>query len=491
MVYDTTSQQHHSYPQPTPTHATVPHLVLPSVYESPLDKALCYSDCPPLPIQGRLTNSLYGSTSLPNYPPLRLNRNLSDQYCNSTRMESSRSNRSLSQGSWDSATAQPLVPMSTPLAHSSSQPSFSSVSNKEPGGAIGRTKSTKRPQGSSSKRPTADDFRNLVLCPRDREALLLYYVGTDARYTLAKNHAGMMVRASIKSDDIAIKMREAAEPLDSIDIFLGFLLDYQGIKQEQKGCLALRICIGALTALLGDFSQGNGTENFASDPQAAVVPKGYLARCKTFDQSLPGILVRLATKLEKSMNLYRHRRSPSSSLVAKFQEMSDTLDVWNQHLGDGTFAAPYRIAFDWLKNHPNQVDTRRRNQAYNEQASPSLSDTTRPSPTQCDSNFLSPMSVYAEASRGPNMSNMRATNADVPGQYEDSLFKPPTGVTFYGSTSMASSSPPFNPAIYRNTSFDENLGIPALTPDDFRALTHHEHPSSTGQYHTTGSGYSF
>ncbi|KAJ1301694.1 hypothetical protein OPQ81_008929 [Rhizoctonia solani] len=154
--------------------------------------------------------------------------------------------------------------------HSSSQSSFGSASNRESNSVSGsRVKSTKRPQGSPSKRPTPDEFRVLVLFPRDHEALILDYVGTDSKYTLAKNHAGMMVRSSIKSQDMAGKMQEVAEPLDAIDIFLGFLLEYQGLKAEQKGCVSLRICFGALTALLGDFSQGSSVENFVSQSKAS------------------------------------------------------------------------------------------------------------------------------------------------------------------------------------------------------------------------------
>ncbi|KAJ1301695.1 hypothetical protein OPQ81_008930 [Rhizoctonia solani] len=169
--------------------------------------------------------------------------------------------------------------------------------------------------------------------------------------------------------------------------------------------------------------------------------------------------------------------------------MSDTLEVWNRYLMDDTFASPARIAADWLRNHPNQVDSRRRNQAYSEQTSPALSDTTRPSPSQCDSNYFSPMTVHGEPSRPSNRSNMHLTSLDGSNQYE-SLFKPSTGVTFFGPSSMGPSSLPYNPNLFRSPAgFDESMNLPSLT--DGHALTmfaHHIHSPNT--YHATGSGYS-
>ncbi|CAE6421354.1 unnamed protein product [Rhizoctonia solani] len=493
MIYDSTSRQHHPYPQIVPTHNTIPHFALPDRCEDSLDKDLCYSDCPPYSSQGRLTGSLYtGSVSFTDYIPPRLNQASSRQYSSSSRMETNRNNRSPIQGHWDPSLTQPLAPIPAPLAHSSSQSSFSSISNKElNGGMGGRTKSIKRSQGSSSKRPSPDDFRSLVLRPQDHEALIYDYVGTDAKYTLAKNHAGMMIRSSIKSQEMPSKMREVFVPLDSIDSFLGFLLEHQGMKQEQKGCVALRICMGALAALMGDFSQANGVENFVSDPHAAVVPREYLGQFRSFNPNLYGILRRLSTKLEKSMNLYRHRRSPSGSLVAKFQEMSDTLEVWNKYLTDDTFLPPFRIASDWLKNHPAQVDSRRRNQAYSEQASPSLSDTTGPSPVQYDSNYLSPVSQYGETSLTPSRSAMRPATMDGQIQY-DSLFRPnpsAAGVTYYGSSGIPAGSTAFNPNLYRTTGgLDECLNIPSMS-GGLGGFAHQSHSPHTGQYQGTNPGY--
>ncbi|CAE6487133.1 unnamed protein product [Rhizoctonia solani] len=493
MVYDPTSRQHHPYPQIAPTHNTIPHLALPDLCDDSLDKDLCYSDCPPHSSQGKLTGTLYtGSASFTDYILPHLNRTPSRQYSSSSRMETNRNNHSPIQSHWDPSIAQPLAPMPTPLAHSSSQSSFSSISNKELNGGTGsRTKSMKRSQGSSPKRPTLDDFRSLVLRSLDYEALIYDYVGTDARYTLAKNHSGMMVRLSIKSQEMSSRMREVFEPLDSIDIFLGFLLEHQGMKQEQKGCVALRICMGALTALMGDFNQANGVENFVSDPHAAVVPREYLGRFRSFNSNLYEILRRLSAKLEKSMNLYRHRRSPSISLVAKFQEMSDTLEVWNKHLADDTFLPPFRIASEWLKNHPAQVDSRRRNQAFSEQASPSLSDTTGPSPIQCDSNYLSPVSQYGESSLSPNRSAMRPAAMDGGQIQYDSLFRPSpsaAGVTYYSSNGIPASSMAFNPNLYRTTGGLEGcLNLPSMT-GGLEGFAHQSH-SNTGQYQGTNPGY--
>ncbi|CAE6362112.1 unnamed protein product [Rhizoctonia solani] len=494
MFYDATSQQHHSYPHLPPIHNSIPSLVLSDLCEDSLNRDPCYSDCPVPSSEGRLAGSLYvGSAPIPDYTFSSRNQATSTRYPNRLRMETSQNDCSSSQSSWDpSAALSPST--STPMARPRSQ-SLSCRSNKEfGGGAVVRTKpSLKRTQGSSSsKRPTIDDFRKLILRFHDYVSLLYAYVGTDSRYTLAKNHAAMIVRERVKSQEIENKMREVFEPLDLIDTFLGYLLEHQEMKQEQKGCVALRICMGALAALLGEFGQGNAVENFASDPHAPIVSREYLGRFRTFNPNLCDVLRRLSTKLEKSMNMYRHRRSPSSSLVAKFQEMSDTLDVWNGFLMDDTFLTPFRIASDWLKNHPNQVEGRRRNQAYSEQASPSSSDTNRPSPTQYDSNYLSAGNLYGDISRSPNRSAVRQPAMD-PVPYE-SLFRsgPPTagtGVTYFGSNSMPASSMSFHGNIYRTASgLDDSLNLPSLTGEF--GFVQQGHPANTGQYQGTGPGYS-
>ncbi|KAG8690942.1 hypothetical protein FRC11_007953 [Ceratobasidium sp. 423] len=170
--------------------------------------------------------------------------------------------------------------------------------------------------------------------------------------------------------------------------------------------------------------------------------------------------------------------------------MSDTLNVWNQYLADSTFASPSRIASDWLRNHPTQVDSRRRNQAYSEQASPTLSDVTRPSPPQPDSNYLSPMSAFAEPPRLPNRGNGRPTGTDASIQY-DSLFtyRTPTGVTFYGPQAGSTSSTPFNHSLYpASGGLNGNTSLPPLT-DELGLMGHQTHSSNTGQYHGANSGY--
>ncbi|KAH7334301.1 hypothetical protein B0J17DRAFT_672861 [Rhizoctonia solani] len=466
---------------------TFSDLTLPISCEDSLDNDLCYSSY--FSNQGKLLNTLHsGSTSLLSYTPTRINLDTSGKHSNLIRMETHRNNYPPTPAPWDPSTTRSMAP---PLAHSNSQSSFSSVHSKElnSGTSTRGGKPTKKPQ-TSSKRPTPDDFRNMVLFPREHEQLLLDYVGTDSKYTLAKNHAGMMVRSSIKSQDILNKMREVAEPLDAIDLFLGFLLEYTGVKQEQKGCVALRICFGALTALLGDFSQGSCVENFVSDPHAAVVPKEHLAGFRSYNPRLSGILRRLSTKLEKSVNLYRHRRSPSGSLVAKFQEMADTVNIWNKHLMDDTFAGPSQIASDWLRNHPTQVDSRRRNQAYNEQASPILPDTPHVSPPQCDSNYLSPMSAYGEPSRSPNRSHMHPPTVEAPIQYE-SLFRASpstTGVTYFGHANMPTGSISFNNPTRYGSGLEESLS-PSSLENGLAVFAHQSFSHSTGQYHGTSSGY--
>ncbi|KAF8692551.1 hypothetical protein RHS03_08610, partial [Rhizoctonia solani] len=401
----------------------------------------------------------------------------------------------------DSNWCSPLPPttMSVPTLHSSSQVSFSASPSIESGNMTSnrsRQAVAKRCQGPSSRRPTPEDFRSMVLCPHEHEAQIHDYVGTDSKYTLAKNYAGMMVRSSVKSHDMRAKMHEVSQALDSINLFLRFLLDYEGLRSEQKGCVSLRICFGALTALLGDFSQGNCVELSASDPNAPVVSREYLPQFRDYSPELGEILRRLSERLEKSINLYRHRRSPSCSLVTKFQEMWETLEVWNKYLMDDTFAIPSRIASDWLRNHPNQVDNRRRNQAYNEQTSPNLSDNSRPSPTNYDLNYLSPISAYAEAIHSPR-GNGRSARTDGSFSYEpESLFKASTsatadGVTYFSSANMSSGSMPFDASgnIYRTPSaLGQTLNFTPIT-GDFMAYAHQSHSHNARQYPGTGSGY--
>ncbi|CAE6414252.1 unnamed protein product [Rhizoctonia solani] len=484
-IYGATPQRHHPYSQSSPTQNTPSEFGQPTFSEKPVDKDSC---CLNYSNERSLGGVLYhGSASLNCPPPTRTNQDLYGKHSYFMITEGHRNNRSFTQGLWGLSAAPTLVPMSAPSTHSSSQSSSPSIPNREPNTSAGiRAKPSLKRQQGSSKRPSPDEFQNLVLFPRDHESILLEYVGTDSKYTLAKNHAGMIVRSSIKSQDITSRMHEVAEPLDAIDIFLGILLEHQALKLEQKGCLSLRICFGALTALLGDFSQGGGVENFVSDPHAAVVPREQLAQFRDYNPNLKVLLRRLSEKLEKSMNLYRHRRSPSGSLVAKFQEMSDTLNVWSQYLGDNTFASPSRIASDWLRNHPTQVDSRRRNQAYSEQASPILSDATRSSPPQVDANYLSPMNAFSEPPRLPNNGNMRPTSTDAPIQHEN-LFR--SGVTFYGPQVASTGSIPFNHGLYPTMGgLNENINMPSL-PGGLGILGHQSHSPNAAQYHANNSGF--
>jgi hypothetical protein len=77
--------------------------------------------------------------------------------------------------------------------------------------------------------------------------LLLQYVGADSRYTTAGSHAGIYVRSSVHSSDPAKQLKEATASLSYIKNFLSFVhsLDKDVLKQEQKGCLALRVYVSA------------------------------------------------------------------------------------------------------------------------------------------------------------------------------------------------------------------------------------------------------
>lgn len=93
----------------------------------------------------------------------------------------------------------------------------------------------------------------------------------------------------------------------------------------------------------------------ASDPNAPVVPDAYLKSFRHFHEPLTDILRQLSDKLEKSINMYRHRRSPSASLVIKFQGMLTTLKRWNDFLGDDTFAGPTKVVDTWLNHVSHNV----------------------------------------------------------------------------------------------------------------------------------------
>ncbi|CEL53955.1 hypothetical protein RSOLAG1IB_06738 [Rhizoctonia solani AG-1 IB] len=483
-----------SYPRLSPARSSAPQTAPDSYCNDQLDKDQnCPTKCPP---PRSLQDLLYGG-SVDLFGATYLSSPLDTGAFNMPSLASVKgyqtSDTSTKEHIWEppvTATAS----MHSHVFRPSSQPSFSTPPTIEPNNKANsrsRQSMTKKPQGASSRRPNIEDFISMVFCPREHEAYIHDYVGTDSKYTLAKNYAGMMVRSSVKSHDMRDKMHEVFQTLDAMDLFLRFLLDHGELKPEQKGCLSLRICFGALTALLGDFSQGNCVELSASDPNAPVISRNHLPRFRNYNPELTLILRRLAEKLEKSMNLYRHRRSPSCSLVAKFQEMSDTLQVWNEHLKDDTFSSPSRIASEWLRNHPQQVDNRRRNKAYSEQASPNLSDNSRTSPTNYDLNFISPMSSYTEPTHMSQGSG-HSTRTDGSFSYDgESLFETgpqatAAGVTYFASTNMSTSPMSFEPtsSLYHSTNtVDQNMGFSPIT-NGFATFTHNPR-----QYPGPGPGY--
>ncbi|KAB5589871.1 hypothetical protein CTheo_6691 [Ceratobasidium theobromae] len=263
-------------------------------------------------------------------------------------------------------------------------------------------------------------------------------------------------------------MREVSNRLAAIDSFLQFLFDGE-LKPEQKGCITLRISFAALTALLGDFSMGQLP---ASDPNAPVVPDAYLKSFRHFHEPLTDILRQLSDKLEKSINMYRHRRSPSASLVIKFQGMLTTLKRWNDFLGDDTFAGPTKVVDTWLNHHPNQVNNKQRGSGYGEQSSPTTSD-SHTSPGQYDSSLMSPMPAYDESlNRRSSPNNVRATGGSGTQAY-DSLFH----------TVNHSSNVTFFPSAFNALGFSQ---------DALSGMYAHFPPPSPGpnqgSFHTTGYG---
>jgi hypothetical protein len=112
-------------------------------------------------------------------------------------------------------------------------------------------------------------------------------------------------------------------------------------------CLLSR-CFNSLTALLGDFSVG--TDIPVSDPHAPIVLRHDLATFRNRYPSIVTVLNELSAEFVKSINTYRHRRSPSPSVVTKLQGILKTLGVWNDFLGDATFIEPTTIIRTWLTN---------------------------------------------------------------------------------------------------------------------------------------------
>ncbi|KAG9105266.1 hypothetical protein FRC07_009441, partial [Ceratobasidium sp. 392] len=275
------------------------------------------------------------------------------------------------------------------------------VSQSPTSGANNRiTNKPSKKQQAASKRLTVQDFQLLLQAPAHADELLRQYVGADSRYMLAATHAGIFVRMNVRASDLSSRLKEATTALTCVRDFIRFVLSIpkHELKPEQQGFLALRVSYSALTALLGDFS--GDADVHAGDPQAPIVSRSDLPTFRHSYLPVAQIMIDLSAELGTSVNTYKHRRSPSPSVVLKLEVMLRTLEVWNDYLRDSTFTEPTRIIRTWLENHPEQVMSAYRTRpSTSGQPSPSFSD-RRPSP---------------------------------PGQYEMPLF-PPYGSEMFGSS---------------------------------------------------------
>ncbi|KAF8593166.1 hypothetical protein BDV93DRAFT_529984 [Ceratobasidium sp. AG-I] len=229
-------------------------------------------------------------------------------------------------------------------------------------------------------RATLQDFERLVQYPSGNQDMLLLYVGTDSKYTLASNHAALMVRQSARSPDFLRRLQEATISLSLIAEFVEFIFSCKHLKPEQRGCLALRVCFSSLTALMGDFGSGEAP---ASDPNVPIVMRAALGTFRQCYDPVTLVIASLVEKLSKSINMYRYRRSPSTSVACKFQSMLRTLETWNVGLDDRTFHEPIAIIQSWLTSHSNQVSSNWV-RGTNVQSSPNMSETIS-SPAQATS----------------------------------------------------------------------------------------------------------
>ncbi|KAG8709677.1 hypothetical protein FRC08_018173 [Ceratobasidium sp. 394] len=288
-----------------------------------------------------------------------------------------------------------IDPSFSPPDQSSSQHMFS-VSQSSLSGTNNRA--VNRPgkkQQAASRRLSAQDFELLIQAPSQSYDLLRQYVGADSRYSLAAVHAGIHVRLSVRSSDLVGRLKEAIVALARIRDFVRFVhsIPKDDFKSEQKGCIALRVCYSALTALLGDFS--GDADVHAGDPQAPIVSRLELAGFRDAYPPVMQIVWELSTELGTSVNTYKHRRSPSPSVVLKLQAMLKTLEVWNDCLQDGTFTEPTRIIRTWLDNHPEQVNSTRRARGSSSQPSPVMSDRRPSPPGPYDGMFTGSMEMYS------------------------------------------------------------------------------------------------
>ncbi|KAF8599746.1 hypothetical protein BDV93DRAFT_511438 [Ceratobasidium sp. AG-I] len=345
--------------------------------------------CPaPPPRDHRLQHSLYFGSAFPSEVPRKTDPSSIPQLLLNTPEEvqatwfmQNQHNRLATSGQYSIDWNSDMSP-SSPVPYADSQHTFlaahaSSPTNADPNTyATGKHKGKKQQATQVSRRPTSQDFEYLARDPSGHQNMLAQYVGTDSKYTLASNHAAIMVRQSVRSSDFSHRLKEATISLASIAELVEFTYSKEDLKPEQRGCLALRVCFSALTALMGDFSSG---EIPLSDPNVPIVPRHALGTFRQCYSPIVPVVAKLVEKLVKSINMYRHRRSPSASVVTKFQAMLRTLEAWNAALQDGTFQEPTSIIINWLANHPSQVSSIQR--APSVQSSPSMSETV-PSPVQ-------------------------------------------------------------------------------------------------------------
>ncbi|KAG8730146.1 hypothetical protein FRC12_020468 [Ceratobasidium sp. 428] len=320
-------------------------------------------------------------------------------------------------------------PLLSAPEQSSSQHTFSVSPSSSPNASNRVVNRQGKKQQAAAKRLSVQDFELLVQAPSQSYEVLRQYVGADSRYTLAAVHAGIYVRTSVQSLDLPGRLKEATIALTWVRNFIRFVhnIPKEQFKPEQKGCLALRVCFSSLTALLGDFS--GDTDVHAGDPQAPIVSRSELPTFRRSYSPIMQIMAELSAELGTSVNTYKHRRSPSPSVVLKLQGMLKTLEVWNDCLRDPTFTEPTRIIRTWLDNHPDQVVSARRTRPGSSgQPSPVFSEQRSSPPGQYDTSlFPQGMDIYSSGQLAPGLGHSRGdanTAGYLPSSmgYEQSLF---------------------------------------------------------------------
>ncbi|KAG8734575.1 hypothetical protein FRC10_011649 [Ceratobasidium sp. 414] len=324
------------------------------------------------------------------------------------------------------------------------------------------------------------DFELLIQAPGQSYELLRQYVGADSRYTLAAVHVGIFVRLSVRSSDPIGRLKEATIALTRVRDFVRFVhcIPKEEFKSEQKGCLALRVCYSSLTALLGDFSGDADVDVHEGDPQAPIVSRHDLHEFRHAYPPVAQIMLELSVEFGTSVNTYKHRRSPSPSVVIKLQAMLKTLEVWNDRLRDGTFTEPTRIIRTWLENHPEQVNGARRARASSGLPSPAISDHRSSPPGQYDTMFPQApgMEMYnTQLPSGPghvrNDAVPSSTNPSFPPPmaYDPSLFGPAPTFFPQGRVVRASHSGSHSVAPDSNYGFDfASMGMYDLNGPNYR-----------------------